>query len=277
MSKIIFISFANYKNRKSLECLNKDVSEFGFYKTLFLTERDLPAEFVHKMKVGLYHRGFGYWRWKPYIINRELKKMNDDDILIYSDAGNKWNIKGLNKYEKYLSFLLEKNYSFLVFSQPFLEKDWTKGDIFKVLNLEKNKEIAMSLQLWAGCFFIRKTKESVKVIEIWNHLVNDVEDLVTDKSSIYSNFLGFEENRHDQSIFSLLVKQSNYRLLDWSEVQTLDRIWDVIENNPILAKRVYASRQKNNLQFFVRKISSLLIGCYLLLFKKFHFKNKISW
>ena len=32
-------------------------------------------------------KGHGYYIWKPYLIQKTMNKMNDGDILLYSDAG----------------------------------------------------------------------------------------------------------------------------------------------------------------------------------------------
>lgn len=32
-------------------------------------------------------RGFGYWIWKPYIIEQQMNKMEDGDVLFYIDVG----------------------------------------------------------------------------------------------------------------------------------------------------------------------------------------------
>jgi hypothetical protein len=32
-------------------------------------------------------RGGGYWAWKPYVILKHLRKLDDDDYLIYMDSG----------------------------------------------------------------------------------------------------------------------------------------------------------------------------------------------
>jgi hypothetical protein len=56
---------------------------------------DLDDEFKLNFKDILREqRGGGYWIWKPYIIKKHLDKINDNDILIYMDAGCSINING---------------------------------------------------------------------------------------------------------------------------------------------------------------------------------------
>lgn len=277
MSKIFFVSFANKRYSDALEQIKKNVMEFGFDDIKLFTEDDLPYELKQKMKVNLLHRGYGYWRWKPYLVKSILEKLDDGDILVYSDAGNQWNASGLDKFRQYLSYLNSSSYSFLVFNQPFLEKDWTKGDILKALEVTDRLDLLMTLQLWAGCFLVKKTSESSDVVNQWNHYVNDYDDLVTDKSSSYPNLLGFQENRHDQSIFSLLVKQSHFKLISWEDIQTIDNDWGKIADYPIQAKRTYKKKENKNLNWLFMKVKNCAIGMYLHHIKGYYFKDKISW
>lgn len=277
MSRIVFLSFANKKYGSALEQIKKSVAGFGFDEVRLMTENDLPADIQKKMNAKVYHRGYGYWRWKPYLVMAALNQLQEGDILVYSDAGNRWNDAGKSTFDQYISSLKQEDCSFLVFSQPFLEKDWTKGDIFKALSLTDDMEKAMSLQLWAGCFMVRKSKESTETVRSWNHYVNETEDLVTDKVSHYPNFVGFQENRHDQSVFSLLVKQTRHKQLEWNEVEVIDGRWDKIAHHPILAKRAYKKKEKRNLCTILQKTKNKMIGLYLVRCKNFYFKDKASW
>ena len=70
------------------------------------TEKNLPSEFFDLCETVIrdYPRGFGLWAWKPFIIQHELKRLRDNDILIYVDSGCELNKYGLNKFRGYLSY-----------------------------------------------------------------------------------------------------------------------------------------------------------------------------
>ena len=52
----------------------------------------LDDEFVNKyLNILKHERGGGYWLWKINIINKTLKEMKDNDILLYMDAGSSLN------------------------------------------------------------------------------------------------------------------------------------------------------------------------------------------
>ena len=147
------------------------------------------------------------------------------------------------RFEEYLSMLsLDK--PILAFQQPYLEKDWTKMDIFKQICPNGYLQLAMTLQLWGGCFILMKSKISEKLLIDWNDIRLNHIDLFTDKKSAQPNLEGFHENRHDQSIFSMLVKQLPHIEISWKDVEPLDGNWEGFENSPIQGKRARSVSKK---------------------------------
>lgn len=87
MRKIILISFANTDFKKSLDRLEYSTRNFPFNERFFLTEKNLPKEFLKNLYYKRHRRGFGYWRWKSYLVNSYFRQLEENDILVYSDAG----------------------------------------------------------------------------------------------------------------------------------------------------------------------------------------------
>lgn len=119
-----------------------------------------------------------------------------------------------------------------------------------------------------------KSKITEKLLIDWNDIRLNHINLFTDKKSAQPNLEGFHENRHDQSIFSMLVKQLPHIEISWKEVEPLDGNWEGYENSPIQGKRVRSvSKKKKYFTLFYRT----LIGLYLMFFKKFYFGRWIAW
>jgi hypothetical protein len=60
----------------------------GFDEVFSYGLSDIDDQFKEKNKNILEQdRGAGYWMWKPYVIKKALEKINDNDILFYSDSG----------------------------------------------------------------------------------------------------------------------------------------------------------------------------------------------
>ena len=63
-------------------------------------------------------------------------------------------------------------------------------------------------QAWAGFIILKKTDFILKLIQEWLFYVQDIRIIDDNYMNIYHlNYNGFIENRHDQSIFSLIAKK----------------------------------------------------------------------
>ena len=115
-------------------------------------------------------------------------------------------------------------------------------------------------QYMAGCFFIKKSKNSISFINEWLDIFYQRFDLVDDTESKLKNLNGFIENRHDQSVFSLLCKKYNLDSFsaydcDWAYLNN-ERTWIHNRKSPFLAKRdlkfnifkMFFNRQKRTLR-----------------------------
>lgn len=275
--KRVFVSFADRRYKQALERIKKETEDFGFDERYFFTEKDLPKDFFKGFSPKIYRRGYGYWSWKPYIVKDMLDKLDDGDILVYSDAGTQWHLSGKRRFDEYLSMINEHT-PILTFQQPYLVKDWTKGDAFNYICPNNWQEYAMQLQVWGGTFCVKKYKESVSLFEKWYDIVKNHKDLVTDKKSVTPNLKGFIEHRHDQSIFSLLVKSIPHTEIFWDEVEPLSiKDWNGREKYPIWAKRDFTLTVSDRIKRKLKSIFLYPIGLYLVYVKGFYFFNKKSW
>lgn len=156
MRKIVLLSFANTDYSDSLVRLKKETEAFPFDKRFFLTEKDLQPELRKKIHWFKHRRGYGYWRWKGFIIYNQLQELEDDDILVYSDAGNVFNCKGIPRFLEYIKMLDNSTSGILAFQEIYKEKVYTKADLFEFLNVNKEDPIIESNQLLSGCIFLKK-------------------------------------------------------------------------------------------------------------------------
>lgn len=274
--KRIFVSFADTRYIKSLERIKSETEQFGFDERYFLTEKDLPKDFFKGFNPKIYRRGFGYWTWKPYIVNKMLEKLDEGDILVYSDAGTQWHISGKNRFEEYIN-MLSLNTPLLTFQQPFLTKDWTKGDVFHYICSDSWLKYAMELQLWAGTFLLRKNELCMNLFKHWTDIAENHRYLMTDLKSDTPNLSGFIEHRHDQSVFSLLAKQIPHIEISWQEVEPLNGKWNGREELPIWAKRDKSFSFIDKIKRKFRRLFAFPVGMYLKYIKGFYFQSNISW
>jgi len=214
--KLTFLTFGgpsdNYHKR--VKELTSQANTFNLFDNIIgYTEKDLKNDKNFWNRHGNFlennKRGYGYWLWKSYIILKTLNNINENDIILYCDAG--CHLKLNNKYKllEYIDILNKSQYGIMSFQMNYIEKHWNKGDVLKYFNdnyqnidIEKIKN---SGQNHATFMLIKKNKHSVILINKWYELCSNYH-FIDDSLSIEKNDIFFIDHRHDQSIFSLLVK-----------------------------------------------------------------------
>lgn len=278
--KIILISFASSDLKKSIDRLKKQAYETKFYDEIkIITEDDLDNDFkiyINKIMSGGNKRGYGYFIWKPYIIKKILSEINYGDIINYVDVGFHVIKENSKKFKDYIKFISEKDKWILPFqyhtklneeiekiSFPHREeRKYSKGDLLDYYGFYNSSIITETPQYMAGCFFIKKCDESINFINEWLEIFYKRIDLVNDTKSKLKNLNGFLENRHDQSVFSILCKKYNLISFsayecDWAYLNN-KRTWIHNKTSPLIARRDlhynllrrFLNRQKKN---FLRK------------------------
>ena len=269
MRKIILLSFANTDYSDSLIRLRKETEVFPFDERVFLTEKDLKPELRKKIHWFKHRRGYGYWCWKGFIIYNQLQKMDDDDILVYSDAGNVFNDNGMPRFLEYIKMLDDSASGILAFQGMYKERVYTKADLFEYLNVKSGDYIMESNQYWAGCILLKKNNITLALSKQWYDISLYHYDLVTDKRSKVPNYDGFIENRHDQSVFSLLAKKNHSIILNTDEFMAVDNDWNKLSDKPIHARRARYSDQslKKKIKRFLLRPLILVIRWYIIIFE----------
>jgi len=134
--------------------------------------------------------------------------MNDNDVLFHMDAGCE--VLSSEESLQNIDELIEKcnEHQILYTSTHLLEKVWTKMDLFNYMDLN-NEEIKNSMQAQATLIIIKKTKMTMEFVEDWYNISCNY-NLIDDSPSKTTNDASFDEHRHDQSTFSLMLKTQKY-------------------------------------------------------------------
>lgn len=237
MSKFVFVTFGgptvNYHHAVKRIC--KEAEDFKVFNEINgYTEKDLKEDKHFWEKHGEFinnnYKGYGYWIWKPFLIQKKLAELNYGDFLIYADAGCEINKNGKQRFFEYIDILNNDNnqYGILSFQMKHLENKYTKSAIFNWFKVDEN--ISNSGQCVGGIQIIKKTTHSVDIINKW--MENMIYNLINDNLDNEQSY--FIANRHDQSIYSIIVKKyGSIKIFD----ETWYENWDDGNNIPILAKR----------------------------------------
>jgi len=223
--------FADKRIKYAPKRFARQAKQMRVYDDIFLyTEDDLDKEFYAKFEDKFCLRGFGYWVWKPQVILQTLSKMEEGDIVQYSDIGCHFNKRGRSRLLEYFETTKNERTGILCFTAiDCTEKQHTKGDLFDYFNIRNNESIFPE-QIVATTIFTRKCEKSMEIIRNWLQVFYDDFHLVDDSPSRNANFDEFIENRHDQSVLSILAKINNVAKLDYAEQVRLfsdDPIWAI--------------------------------------------------
>lgn len=243
MEKKIFLTFGNDRYYNSLNRIKDQSLSFNIFDEIFIFNdiklKDEYPEFWEKHKNFIINnqRGYGYWIWKSYLTLKILEKMNENDILVYADAGCFLNNNGIDRLNEYFEIVKNSNYSILSFELPFIEKNYTKMDLFEYLGLNNN-EMLNSNQLVGGIYILKKCDKTIFLFNELYNIISNNYNLIDDSNSILNNDISFVEHRHDQSVFSLLRKKYGTEILYDETYFPEDCSKEYIDKYPIYAKRL---------------------------------------
>lgn len=202
---ITVVNYADPVYRQTQKYCTRSAYHFGADKVFEFGPRDLDFEFSKKNKQILAQkRGGGYWIWKPYVIKKSMSYINKGDFLFYIDSGSYF-IRNIHILVDYMN---REQMDMMSFALPFVEKQWTKAEIFDYFDCKDKKEIINSCQRMATFILFRKNKKTIRFVDRWLEAAQ-YDGLITDDYDHEKQDEMFIENRHDQSIFSVLAKVEN--------------------------------------------------------------------
>lgn len=147
-------------------------------------------------------RGDGLWLWKPYIINKTLQIIEDNDYLFYCDAGSVY----IDKIQYLIDCMEEQKLSVMLFELPLLARQFTKKEAFFLMeykNYDQN-------QILAGYILLKKCDYSKKIISEWLEACTEEKILSPNKFlQEIEEFDDFVAHREDQSVLNIIARKNN--------------------------------------------------------------------
>lgn len=261
-SSFHFVTFADRIFLRSVRRVRLQARAMGVFSSVSaVSEKNLSADFARHFESLLTpnSKGFGYWSWKPEVIAQALREINDGDFLLYADAGchlNKWGATRLRTYGAWLTQAPNDLLSFQYrpLSAPprgfpddvmsiITDREYTKMEVRHYFERRFGRPPEIDTPaVAAGIILIRKSPESTGLIELWRQLLWENPDLLTDSFNPTTQDSAFIEPRHDQSLFSLLLKHFGGETVSayetWIPKQEGKKTnWRPLGHYPILAKR----------------------------------------
>jgi hypothetical protein len=233
------IHFATFANTGFMETdrIRSQAESFRVFDTITgYTEHSIP-EFIEKHKdfIRTNPIGYGSWIWKPKIIQHALSSMNQGDMLVYCDAGMYLNSHGLKRFQDYIELLLDPDVGILAFA---LNDEYS----IRFAHPDAVQEYFPSFYdtkyryCYGGVFIIKKTPETVELIEEWLSLCETYLQKLTMEHS-HPDFAGSDGDnglfniclaKHDSIVKRVYPDETNiyfsegnqfYGCPDWSSLQ----------------------------------------------------------
>ena len=202
--KTALTNLSNQIYEESRFRLNKSAVKFGVNEIYSYEFDDIKnTDFFNKNREILEQTtGIGFWLWKPYIILEVMNKLEENDIVIYSDCG----IEIIASIEPLIH--LTKLQPIVLFGNSNeLNSQWTKRDSFVYMDCDSDF-FWYSPHCDAAFALFRKCDLSIKFLNDWltygynKYIITDLPNSCGEE-----NIYGFIEHRRDQSILSLLSQK----------------------------------------------------------------------
>ena len=207
--KIHLITYgSNNYTKSAIRLKNQAESFYEFESITNYRIKDLEKNFVNSVITIMgQRRGGGYWIWKPYLIQKKIEEIEDGEYLIYLDAGCTINPQGFERFKEYIQILKESDKPIIGFQMSWArEKFYTSDKIFEYFNVNSESPIRESGQIMGTVQIMKKCDFTVSLFKKINNVIKDDPYLFTDIYNKKTKRQEFVDNRHDQSIISIVKK-----------------------------------------------------------------------
>ncbi len=196
--------------------------------------------------------------------------MQHNDILFYIDIGCEFQVEGKERLKEIVECVRQNEImGVIVGNGSAIEKHWTKANIFKHFGVLNNANITDTSQVASGFIMMVKTDKTISIMQNWFNTIYSYPHLVDDSPSDIPNDENFVENRHDQSIWSIMNKMNNLQNFTNFEIYKTGiesyKYPIVTTRNKVIFDKVIF----DNIKPYALKPISRLLGVY----GKLHFRS----
>lgn len=218
---LVLFSDGSYDLRAAGRRLRKQSEASGIFSSVTLHNKKTLSksnkDFYFFLKDFVYRnpKGYGKWIWKPYLILEKLNEIPSNHGVVYLDSGCYLNLKTESarlRMTEYLTMAQENGslamqlYDFQFSSHDLTDLRHSKPFLKDFPHIEE--EHFKTNQVQAGILFFTKSAKNLEFISHWDELTSHYNKLLSDNIYLVRNKMPIEDFRWDQSIFSLLYKQS---------------------------------------------------------------------
>ena len=207
------LNYANLKFYNKQKYNSETGLKIGQFDNVIETNiKNIDNDFYQKNKHILdCKRGAGYWLWKSYLIDKKLKEINEGDFLFYCDSGSYF-ISSIKPIVELCNKETKGILTFHINSGDTPDCAQTKRDTYILMNCDNENYWYKNHPHHAGFVMFKNNEFSKNFVSEWLEFGQN-ERIITDLKNQCGkpNLPEFITHRHDQSIYSILVKKYNIK------------------------------------------------------------------
>lgn len=218
-----------YTNDKYIKTRERSVEEWKskniFSEIYSLGEEDIYEEFLqyHQELIDSNPKLYGYFIWKPYVIYKILKDLDDGDILIYGDAGNTMPGTSEQCLQKInLVKDIKKGTKILACKEGWNIR-WIKTDLYFRIKWY-GILYAFKFMPAANRIIIQKDAQTLQFVKDWLEICKKDYRNIDYSPSILPNLPFFYQHRCDQSVFAILFHLYHCKRVNFGNVWIASRL-----------------------------------------------------
>jgi len=204
--KIYLVTFAEgdifEKSQKKLDS-TLNIANIDFHIKWNLDKIKETSFYQKNKKLLDIELGYGYWAWKPYIILKQLKKINENDVLIYMDA-SRYETDGFkNSCLEVVDFINKNNIELLPgFETNYKNYQMIKKSCLKFFDLD-NEKFKNKNNVFTSPMFLKKNDFTLKFINEW------LENCLIEENVSYQDLsnIGGKVHIYDQAVLNCLLNK----------------------------------------------------------------------
>jgi hypothetical protein len=218
-----------FTDEKYIKTRNRYVAEMEskelFSKIFSYGPEDLDQKFFNRHCEFILRnpRGYGFWIWKPHIIQKVLNEIDDGDILVYGDAGNEMKGTRTECLNKFNLVTQVKHDSKIIAARTHRMFPYMKTDLYFKVRWY-GIIYALNKMIEANRIVLQKNYKTLQFIKEWSDLCENDYTNIDNSQPWLPNYWKFIEHRHDQSVFSLLFHIFRCKIVDFDDVWEASRL-----------------------------------------------------
>ena len=202
--QVHFVTFGDLRYSAALNRIKQqaqDMQLFHNIRCMSINDLDPGYLMIHKDFIQGNPKGFGCCIWKPQVIAQMFDEMQDDDFLVYADAGCHLNVEARGRLVEYLAIAHQTKLCAFHLGE-LKEGQWTKGDVlYQFPEVDPDSpQLVGGIHVWVKC------PQTIALLNDWWRYCQYYPN-IDHSPSVRSNHSMFLEHRSDQSLFSCMVKR----------------------------------------------------------------------